>query len=85
MDGPNLAYYMQNFEQGKFNIYQVDFMLKALENMGEVPLVIMPQKYCLPYFTISGTQGTRQHFDENEMAILERFVDCDLSSRVLLH
>lgn len=76
MDGPNIAYYMQNFEQGKFNVYQIEFMVNALENMGETPLVIMPQKYCRPSFTTSGSGNARQNLDANEMAVLERFVDC---------
>jgi len=74
MDGPNIAYYMQNFEQGKFNVYQIEFVVNALESMGETPLVIMPQKYCLPSFTTSGSRGARQYLDEKERAVLERCV-----------
>ena len=66
---------MQNFDQGKFNVYQIEFMVNALENMGENPLVIMPHKYCLPSFSTSGLRGAvRQRLNDNEMAILGRFV-----------
>lgn len=77
IDGANIGYYMQNFEHGKFNIYQVEFMVNALENMGENALVIMPQKYCLPSFNTSGSRGDKQKLDKDEMAIIERFVECD--------
>jgi len=76
LDGPNIGYYMQNFDQGKFNVYQIDFILNALEDMGETPLVIMPQKYCLPSFTTNSSRGRRQNLLKSEMAILERFVVC---------
>lgn len=72
IDGPNVGYYMQNFDQGKFNMYQVDFMLNALENMGENSLVIMPQKYTLPSFNTSA--GGKQRLDNNEMSIVEKYV-----------
>lgn len=65
---------MQNFERGKFNIYQVEFMLRVLEGMGENPLIIMPYKYCLPSFTTSGSDGARQTMRDDEMAIVERCV-----------
>ena len=39
LDGPNVAYYMQNFEQGIFNYHQIQFVVEALERMGENVLV----------------------------------------------
>ena len=37
VDGANIAYYMQNFEGGLFNIHQIAFMVEALEKMNENP------------------------------------------------
>lgn len=37
-DGPNVAYYMQNFDKGKFNFHQIEFVVTALEKIGERPL-----------------------------------------------
>jgi hypothetical protein len=71
IDGPNVGYFMQNFDQGKFNIHQVNFMLNALEKMGENVLVIMPQKYALQSFNTSA--GGRQYLDKEEMAIVEKY------------
>lgn len=72
LDGANIAYYMQNFDQGKFNVYQVAFVQEALERMGENTLVVMPYKYCLPYFTTSGSRGSKQHMSDRERDILSR-------------
>ena len=67
-----LATLCKTFDQGKFNIHQVNFMLNALENMGENVLVIMPQKYALESFNTSA--GDRQYLDKDEMAIVEKYV-----------
>lgn len=72
LDGANIAYYMQNFDQGKFNVYQIAFIQEALEKMDENTLVIMPYKYCLPFFTTSGSRGGKQHMSDREMDILLR-------------
>lgn len=63
---------MQNFDQGKFNVYQIAFLKDALERMGETTLVIMPYKYCLPYFTTSGSRGGKQRMSDSERNILLR-------------
>uniref|UniRef100_A0A6U9X7K5 ribonuclease P n=1 Tax=Pseudo-nitzschia australis TaxID=44445 RepID=A0A6U9X7K5_9STRA len=52
IDGPNIAYYMQNFQQGTFNYHQIKFVSDALENMGENVLVVLPKKYTYDSFTI---------------------------------
>jgi hypothetical protein len=72
LDGANIAYYMQNFDQGKFNVYQIAFIQNALERMGENTLVVMPYKYCLPYFTTSGSRGGKQHMSDRERDVLLR-------------
>jgi len=45
VDGANVAYYMQTFDKGKFNLHQIKFMVDTLESLGEKPLVIIPFKY----------------------------------------
>ena len=72
LDGANIAYYMQNFDQGKFNVYQIAFIQEALERMGENTLVIMPYKYGLPYFTTSGSRGGKQYMSDRERDVLSR-------------
>lgn len=37
-DGANVAYYMQNFDRGCFNVHQIHFVVTALEGIGENPL-----------------------------------------------
>lgn len=72
LDGANIAYYMQNFDQGKFNVYQIAFIHEALERMGENTLVVMPYKYGLPHFTTSGSRRGKQYMSDREMDILSR-------------
>lgn len=45
IDGANVAYYMQNFDRGKFNFHQIEFAVTALEGIGEHPLVVLPRRY----------------------------------------
>ncbi|KAJ1447435.1 hypothetical protein M885DRAFT_542799 [Pelagophyceae sp. CCMP2097] len=46
VDGPNVAYYNQNFEGGKFDVGQVQKVVEHLESLGHVVLVVLPAKYC---------------------------------------
>lgn len=73
-DGANVAYYMQNFNQGSFNYHQIQFMVDALKKMKENPLVILPFKYCSNSFWISSTTSSsarKQVLTSDERAILE--------------
>lgn len=45
VDGANVGYYMQSFDKGRFNWYQIKFMVDTLEEQGENSLVIIPNKY----------------------------------------
>jgi len=73
VDGANVAYFGQNFEQGKFNYYQIQFLIDALESKGEHPLVILPQKYTRRVFTsTTSSKGKKQIADEKEMDIIRR-------------
>ena len=70
IDGPNIAYYMQNFQQGTFNFYQIKFVVDALESMGENVLVVLPKKYTYDRFSIQkATQTVRQTLSSEEKAI----------------
>jgi hypothetical protein len=72
IDGANVAYYMQNFDQGKFNFHQIKFMVDTLEKMHEIPLVILPYKYTLKYFNVLRGNGmTRQYVNDSERKIIE--------------
>jgi len=42
VDGANVGYYMQSFDRGRFNFYQIKFMVDTLEGRGENPLVVIP-------------------------------------------
>ena len=42
VDGANVGYYMQSFDRGRFNYYQIQFMVDTLEERGENPLVVIP-------------------------------------------
>jgi len=46
VDGPNVAYFKQNFPGGGFSVAQVALVVSELQALGHVPLVVMPAKYC---------------------------------------
>ena len=76
IDGANVGFFLQNFDAGKFNVNQIQFMVRALERMGETPLVILPDKYTRPYFTLQKFRGTmRQYLDAEERSILDALWD----------
>ena len=71
VDGANVAYFMQNFAQGKFNYYQLQFVVDALEKSNENPLVILPYKYCNNAFGIKmGNNFIRQVLSREEKDII---------------
>ena len=75
VDGPNIAYYMQNFDQGTFNYHQIQFVVDALENMGENVLVVLPKKYTHDRFTISkGTHTVKQSLSPKEKEIRDNLI-----------
>jgi hypothetical protein len=75
IDGPNVAYYMQNFEQGTFNFHQIKFVVDALENMGENVLVIMPKKYTQQSFLVNKSSGSvRQKLSFKEKSIRDDLI-----------
>lgn len=73
VDGANAAYYMQNFDQGSFNFYQIQFVVDALIKMKENPLVVLPYKYGFDSFKINtGFAGELQRLSDEERNIRER-------------
>ena len=72
IDGPNVAYFMQNFDQGRFNFHQLKFLFDALEAKGENPLVILPFKYSKKSFFIHkhGSGPIKQFSSTKEGSIL---------------
>ncbi|KAL3783780.1 hypothetical protein ACHAW5_000603 [Stephanodiscus triporus] len=66
VDGANVAY----FGWGRVNVYQLVHMVKALEELGEYPLVVFPQKYTNQRFHLR--QGMMQVLRDEELEFLER-------------
>jgi pentatricopeptide repeat protein len=82
VDGPNVGYYMQNYDEGRFSFHQIKFVVESLESLGERPLVVLPRKYCLDSFFITigsggGSDGYRrkQILAPEEIAIRDNLID----------
>ena len=66
---------MQNFQEGTFNYFQIEFVLDTLEKMGENVLVILPYKYTQNSFILSKPSGTvRQRLSSKEKAIRDKLI-----------
>ena len=78
IDGANTAYSGQNFHEGKFNFYQIEFLVKALESMNEHALVIMPAKYMQKTFHVNLGGFKQQTVTEQEVSVLRRLVKLSL-------
>lgn len=85
VDGANVGYYMQNFGSGRFSYHQIEFVVQALEELGERPLVILPYKYArAKSFALSQTLAATddpsnsttstvlQHLTKEELEIRDR-------------
>lgn len=67
---------MQNFDRGKFNVFQIDFIVRALERMGEHPLVILPHKYMEGSFNLQlGMSSKTQTLNSVERSLLQDLND----------
>ena len=64
---------MAYYGMGKVNFYQLKMMVKALEYMGETPLVILPQKYSQEKFYIR--QGYVQKLTSEELDIVKNLTE----------
>ena len=72
IDGANAAYFGQNFDSGRFNYHQIMFLVHTLEKMNENPLVVVPFKYTMNYFTSnSGPETKRQYLTVKEKQVLK--------------
>jgi hypothetical protein len=61
VDGANVGYYHQNFEDGRFCYHQLKFVVDELERQGENPLIVLPYKYSWNIFNVSqGAPGSYQ-------------------------
>jgi len=69
VDGANIGYYMQSFDKGRFNYHQIKFIVDTLEERGENPLVIIPNKY--GYSKFYSAKGITQRLDQTEIQIIE--------------
>lgn len=65
VDGANVAY----FGLGSINYHQVKLMVDALEEMGETPLVVIPQKYAQNKFYLR--KGYIQELTPPQLQILD--------------
>ena len=74
IDGANTAYFGQNFHEGRFNFYQIEFLVKALESMNEHALVVMPSKYTEKTFHVNLGGWRQQTATKQEAAVLQRYV-----------
>jgi hypothetical protein len=70
IDGPNVAYY----GHGDVRWNQVEQVLNKLEQMGENPLVIMPQKYLSPKFYIASL-GRTQELSKADIEFAKKLID----------
>jgi hypothetical protein len=80
VDAANVAYYLQNFEQGRFSVHQIRFVVEALESLGEHPLVVLPRKYSLPSFHVTigvgSAHGPRKQVQTlQERSVLKQLLD----------
>ena len=74
---------MQNFDQGRFNYHQIQFVVDALIKMKENPLVIIPFKYGFDSFTITtGVVGEMQKLTDKERAIRDSLMEKGMLYRV---
>lgn len=74
VDGANVGYYHQNYEDGRFSYHQIKFVVDFLENQGENPLVVIPYKYSRDWFNVSPGAagcigGRKQNLTRAELAI----------------
>ena len=60
VDGANVGYYQQNYEEGRFSYHQIKFVVDSLESMGENVLVVLPAKYTNDWFHVSATAANQR-------------------------
>ena len=73
VDGANIGYYMQSFDKGRFNYHQIKFLVDTLEERGENPLVVIPNKY--GYNEFYSSKREHQRLDQTERAIMKDLLE----------
>eukprot|EP00586_Coscinodiscus_wailesii_P006062 CAMPEP_0172489592 /NCGR_PEP_ID=MMETSP1066-20121228/19702_1 /TAXON_ID=671091 /ORGANISM="Coscinodiscus wailesii, Strain CCMP2513" /LENGTH=932 /DNA_ID=CAMNT_0013257569 /DNA_START=581 /DNA_END=3379 /DNA_ORIENTATION=+ len=74
VDGANVAYFGQNFDQGKFNYHQINFLVKTLQERNENPLVVIPHKYTQKtFFSNTGVIARKQTLSSSDQQILQEW------------
>jgi len=73
VDGANIGYYMQSFDKGRFNYHQIKFLVDTLEERGENPLVVIPNKY--GYNEFYSSKREHQRLDQTEREIMRDLLD----------
>jgi len=72
IDGANIGYYLQNFDNGRFSFHQIQFVAEILESYGESVLVVLPSKYTRNEFYVTigagGSSGPRKQVLTREEA-----------------
>jgi hypothetical protein len=82
VDGANVGYYHQNFEDGRFSYHQIKFVVDFLESLGEFPLVVLPNKYANDWFNVSpGAAGTLGGGRQQNLTRAEMMIRNDLLRR----
>lgn len=89
IDGANIAYYGQNFQNGNFNYHQIKYVVDALEEKGENVLVVIPWKYTNKSFYLSSMnyvdskkKRNMYHLSEEEFQILQNLNETKKMYRV---
>lgn len=74
IDGPNVAYYHQNFVDGAFNYRQIEAVVQHLLAQGKRVLLILPDKYTrreVPNHTCSPERSTT--LSDADLSLLHRW------------
>lgn len=76
VDGANVAYHKQNFDNGQFSYRQIDLVVNRLKERGEKILVLLPYPYARRIIPNSAKhkKGKRvTYLTKEDQCILERF------------
>lgn len=83
VDGPNVGYHMQNFDDGRFSYHQIMLVVEALKELGENPIVLMPNAYTQNrFYSTVGARRSQQRLSEEEVSIRDSLVKSNILFRV---
>jgi len=75
VDGANVGYNLQNFEDGRFSFHQIQFIVETLEKMGENVLVVLPHKYTRKYYYATIGSGKKLTLSKEEKEIRDGLIN----------